>query len=479
LATVIVLHILQNLTRKKGFEKLPHQKILTSERHFSRSNRNLWFGDFCLERGMVDSATRLSTMTRILAENTLAISHIRDSAEVARRLEEAKANHQGLVLRRLVFNPTICTALQKTLGTKKCWKKVELRNVDGDVTAAISTCMAVVDAMEELQLVINNTEIEEEGWSALAVGLQLHSKLTRLRITTALDAPGMRALSEGLKDPRTSLKTLDFSWSTLEDDETVQELALGLGENKSLHELHFMGCSLRDPRVAQLAEALREHPCLKCLDFNGNKSGPLASTALATLLDTNKSLEKLDVSFQTNDEPLNIQALAESLRGNSTLRTLDLSNCQLGDEDAERLFRVLCETTSLTELFVARNKISDEGVKLLARLLSEMKGLRRLSLWGNPFNDEGAKALAVGLESNFELSEIDLFRNFPCSEQIAYYTLLNRAGRGLMHNTAAPLSLWPTVLERLEKINIPNGSKITSHDLIFFLLRGPALLHSR
>ena len=175
----------------------------------------------------------------------MAILHINDSAEVACRLEEAKENHQGLVLRRLVFNPIVCTALQRTLDTKKCWKKVELRNVDGDVTAAISTCMAVVDAMEELQLVVNNTVIEEEGWSALAVGLQLHSKLTRLRITTALDAPGMRALSEGLKDPRTSLKTLDFSWSTLEDDETVQELALGLGENKSLHELHFMGCSLR------------------------------------------------------------------------------------------------------------------------------------------------------------------------------------------------------------------------------------------
>ena len=429
---------------------------------------------------MVDSAARFSAMARIPSDHILSIS-LRDSNEVAVRLNEAKANHEGLILRRVVFDSSTCNALWKALKFRqdlnKPWKKVELRNVNGDVAAAMSVCTSL-DAIEEFQLVVNNTEIGFGGWFALSVGMQVNCNLSCLRITTVLNAAGMSSLAKGLKKSCSSLRTLDFSWSTLDEDDAVLELAMGLSANKTLHELHFMGCSLRDARAAQLVESLCNHPCLRVLDLNGNKAASCTSRALGLLLKSNQSLKKVDISFQTNNERMNISLLAESLRQNTILKTLDLSNCQLDDADIEILGHLLCETNSLEELFIARNKISDEGIRSLARMLAEMKGLKRLSIWGNPFGDEGAKALSLGLERNVELEEVDLVRTFPCTEMITHYLQLNKAGRRLMHAPGVPLGLWPLILERVGKLSYPNGSKFTARDLQFYMLRGPALLHN-
>jgi hypothetical protein len=422
-------------------------------------------------------------MTMIPAENIFSIYHVRDADEIASRMQEIKESHQGLVLRQIVFNISICAALWKAIQTRqdldKAWNKVELRNVDGDTTSALSTCLAF-DSIEELQLVSNNTEIRDEGWFAIAVGLRTNSKLKTLRITTALLPSGMRELSQGLVTPTISLQTLDFSWSTFEDHETLQELALALRENTTLRELIFMGCSLYDQWVAELVEALVSHPCFKTLNFNSNKAGPLTSHALESYLETNSALTKLNTSFQTNDDPLNIPPLAAALRQNTTLETWDLSNCHLGDNSAEELGHVvLCNNPSLKEGFLARNSISDKGIKTLGRLLPGIKGLKRISLWGNPFEDEGANALAEGLESNHELEEVDLFHNFPCSQRIIYHTQLNRAGRRLMYDAAAPLALWPLVLERIERLTCLSNCETASLELQYYLLRNSTILYAR
>ena len=410
-------------------------------------------------------------------EKILSISHIRDDVEIAHRLSQVTDRHKGLTLRRIFFNSTVCASLQTLRG--RHWQKVELRNVDGDLTTAITICMSF-DEMDEFQLVINNTEIQYTGWYALGMGLQVNSKLKCLRLSTTFSTQGMAALVEGLKADSTSLESLDFSWSTIDEEDGVRELAAGLRGNKSLVSLQFMGCSLRDHQVALLVDSLSQHPKLLRLDLNGNKAGPLASASLANLLRSSPTLSTLDVSFQTSDEPLEMEAIADALSVNTSLRIFNLTNCAISNESAETLCRVLCETnTTLVELLLARNKIDDEGITTLASLLPQMGSLKRLSLWGNPFEDDGAKALAKGLAANFALEEVDLFRNFPCSEQITYYTALNRGGRRLMNDNHVLLGLWPLVLERLGNLSLPNGSKTTSYDLMLNMVRGPALLHSR
>ena len=229
-----------------------------------------------------------------------------------------------------------------------------------------------------------------------------------------------------------------------------------------------------------LVDSIGHQPKLFRLDLHGNKARPLASASLANLLRSSPTRSTLDVSFQTSDEPLEMEVIAASLSVNISLRIFSLSDCAISNEDAEALCRALCETnTTLVELLLAHNTIDDEGITTLDNLLPQMGSLKRLSLWGNPFEHDGAKALAEGLAANFSLEEVDLFRNFPCSEQITYYTALNRGGRRLMNDNQAPVGLWPLVLERLGNLSLPNGSKTTSHDLMLYMVRGPALLHSR
>jgi len=436
---------------------------------------------------MVDSATRMSTMARIPAENTLTISHVRDSAELAERLSlgtsaEGMEKFQALVVRRLHFNEETCEkvkeALKKREESNKSWKKLELRNIDGDITAAISTCVAI-DATQEVKLVANNTEISNEGWMAICEGLRCNSILQRLRITTTLEGTGLQLFVEGLHHASV-LQILDFSWSTFENDDAVEALTLGLRRNCSLTELHLMGCCLKDEHVAWIVGGLRDHPTLECLDLNGNKCGQASSFALAELVSHNTHLRKLDLSFQTGNERLTISLLVEALHRNCTLRTLDLSNCRLDDEDVIILGRMLCECKHISELFIARNKITDMGISALARMLPNIRSLRRLSLWGNPFDDQGAQALALGMSQNCEIEDVDLFRNFFCSDKILLYTHLNRAGRRLLlTEQPIPLGVWPLVLSRANEFKFQKASSATTSDLIFHLIRGPALFESR
>lgn len=437
---------------------------------------------------MVDSATRMSTMIKIPAERTLTVSHLRDLSQVARRLElgitqKGVNKYDALVLRRLLFDESICNLVQEALSLRlkaqRIWKKVELRHINGDIAAAIST-FTNIDVIQELQLVLNNTEVTNDGWSAISAALQSNFKLHCFRITTTLDGSGMSRFSQGLRSSTVSLRILDLSYSEFESDDAVEALTFGLRQNSTLQEVHFMGCNLKDEHAAWLSMGLRDHSTLQCLDLNGNKCGPSCSAALAELLSVNVHLQKLDLSFQTSDKRLNVSFLVESLRHNTTLKVLDLSNCQLDDGDAVLLGRLLCDCPNLSELFIARNKITDQGISRLGGMLPQIKSLRRLSLWGNPFDDTGAQALAIGMRDNCGIDELDLFRNFFCSDKIILYTHLNRAGRRLLHSDdRVPLALWPLVLSRINQLTFQRKATTSASDLMFHMIRGPVLFDAR
>jgi Ran GTPase-activating protein (RanGAP) involved in mRNA processing and transport len=403
--------------------------------------------------------------------------------ELAQKLEEVNEQHNVIFVRSIYFSPVLCASLSQAMRGRH-WKKVEMRQVRGDVTTAMAACMSLNDIEEFYLTLYDDTEVQYKAWVALGMAMQQkHSQLKILRLHINCSARQMEKLAEGLKSELASLQVLDLNWSTIAD-EAIRELAAGLQKNKSLHHVKFYECRLGDQQVAQLVDSVAHHPKLNLLDFTGNRAGPLTSASLSNLLRSSQTIETLDFSYLLCGdcvERLQIDLIASALGNNSSLRILDLTNRAIADEDAERLCRVLCESNrTLVELRLGMNKITDQGIQVLANMMPQMSAsLERLSLWGNPFTDKGVKVLAEGLAKNFTLVELDLTIHYRLTEEIPYYCGVNRAGRRLWYSTASvPLGLWPLILERLRYIVMPNGCQTTTRDLMMYMLRSPALLHS-
>jgi hypothetical protein len=405
----------------------------------------------------------------------------KDDDELSQKIQEVNEQHKVVLIRSIYFSPVLCASLSQAMRGRH-WKKVEMRQVRGDVTTAMAACMSL-NEIEELHLALyDDTEMQYKAWVALGMAMQkVNSQLKILRLHTKYSAQQMEKLAEGLKSEFTPLEVLDLNWSTIED-EAVRELAAGLHENKALNQIKFYECHLGDHQVAQLVDSVVHHPKLTLLDFTGNRAGPLTSASLANLLRSSHTIETLNFNYLLCGdcvERLEIELIAPALGNNSSLRILDLTNRAIADEDTEILCRVLCESNNtLVELRLGMNRITDEGIHVLANMMPDMS-LERLSLWGNPFTDKGVKVLAEGLARNFTLVELDLTSHYCLTEAIPYYCGVNRAGRRLMHTANIPLGLWPLVLERLRYIVMPHGCKTTTHDLMMYMLRGPVLLHSR
>jgi hypothetical protein len=414
--------------------------------------------------------------------NVLAISNETDSAAVAAALVEAKKNENfnEISFHAIEIDQATAVAFMELLRDRdRQWESVELINCRGQVEVAITIAMSI-DRVKCFNLV-RNIEMTG-GYVALGTALQVSSSLQSLRLTTSIQGTDATAFAEGLKR-NASLETLDFRWSSF-DAQSVTQLARGLHENKRLKNLHFFGCGLEDDQVAEIATALRYHPSLEQLNFNGNMCGSRGTRSIAAMIGLESCILKtIDVSFQRIDmeNRVDVALLASALKNNTNLKTLELSSNNLDDRDAEELASALCENSTLQELFLARNKITDAGITSLAIKLPDMKGLKALSLWGNPFGEDGAKELLAGLRCNMELEKLDLFRQFKCSEQILYFTYVNRGGRKILEEPPnnVPLSLWPLVLERAIQVKLTkrkdHNDEAARVDILYCLLRGPVL----
>lgn len=414
----------------------------------------------------------------------LAISLETNSELVASTLREAKnlEELEEIGLHAITFDCVVTDALIALLShNDKRWKRLEVINCRGELDHAIRLAMSI-DCLDSLHIV-RNVELFG-GCSVLGAGLQGTDSLKKLRLTSTIYHADAVALAEGLAACK-SIEIADFRWCTFEDESLATFVSLGLSKNKSLKSVDFFGCVLDDNKIAQLLSSLIGHPTLESLMLNGNKCGELGSQEVGALIQAEAcALQKFDLSFQRLDNGmiLNISPLTQALKHNTSLQSLDLTGNGLNDSAALQIAEAVVHNRTLRELYLARNKFTDVGVTAIARTLPHMQGLKKLSLWGNPFGEDGARELLNGMAQNMELCDLHLFRKFKCSEQIQYFTNINRGGRKLLQGSpnGVPMALWPMVLERVNTMKLPMRRKdeendIARIDMLYCLLRGPVL----
>ncbi|KAG0378852.1 hypothetical protein BGX24_002642, partial [Mortierella sp. AD032] len=162
--------------------------------------------------------------------------------------------------------------------------------------------------------------------------------------------------------------------------------------------------------IEMLAETLKTNSTLTTLNLRSNSIGEYGAMALAEALKTNSALTTLELignSIGGNGAV----ALAEALKTNSTLTTLELIGNSIEENGAVALAEALKTNSTLTTLNLGSNSIGDNGTVALAEALKINSTLSTLTLGSNSIGDNGTVALAEALKTNSTLATLNLWNN--------------------------------------------------------------------
>ncbi|KAF9325930.1 hypothetical protein BG006_010611, partial [Podila minutissima] len=160
----------------------------------------------------------------------------------------------------------------------------------------------------------------------------------------------------------------------------------------------------------RLAEALKTNSTLNTLDLGHGLIRDNGAQALAEALKTNSTLTALNLVGNSIGDN-GVQALSEAFKINSTLTTLNIRYNSFRDNGAQALAEVLKTNSTLTTLNLWHNSIGDNGVQALAEALKTNSTLTTLSLGGKPIGENGARALSEALKVNSILTTLNFGGN--------------------------------------------------------------------
>ena len=141
----------------------------------------------------------------------------------------------------------------------------------------------------------------------------------------------------------------------------------------------------------------------------GNELEEEGAVAIAAALKGNKSLKSIILS-ENNLGSGGATLIAHALKYNKTLSGIDLSNNGIFEDGIKKIGELLLESESLTEIVLSGNFVGDEGAKVLAQVVGKNR-IRSLYLQNSEIGDEGVSALLDTLSNNTSLEELDVTLN--------------------------------------------------------------------
>ena len=287
--------------------------------------------------------------------------------------------------------------------------------------------------------------IGEVGTRALGRMLEKHPNLYRLRLNkVGLSNKAFGIFARGLA-ASPSLGVIDITGNILHPRH-VAMLAKALPQISCLEELILVDTGLTNSSILLLEPALRQCAELKVLDLKRNRIRLSGLTLLSDCVSTMYGLQSLvlddnllgsspllgwDEMFR---EDLNRQkdtakrlkechlantiVSSRMLNSSSSLRSLSIKRCQLGDASIEDLCDALNDGQIQT-LDLANNNLSNQGAIAVSKLVGSSPSLTTLNLSSNRVGDEGGLALGSAILQNPTLTHL-LITNNQLKERAAY-----------------------------------------------------------
>jgi Ran GTPase-activating protein (RanGAP) involved in mRNA processing and transport len=353
-----------------------------------------------------------------------------------------------ILLRALLCSKTVKDVQLEGIALANCGK--DFANLLSSLKSLHKLCLFWVDAElgSEAAITIAKTLTEsstvkdlslvewpESSLTPFLTGLQNHFVLELLELGNVQSLTGLDVLLQSencgitelfiarhrteptIWDNR-ALPTLEPLFRGINRNSTVRQLTvkdyiLGLDQAEQLKRLlrqntlisflDVSGASLGSAGLAEIAAGLYRNTTLTRLEISNNALGDVDSAkTLKDLLRRNKSLTVLWIQKNSfGSSPSAVRCIAQGLRENKSLHSIDLSHCMLGDRGVSVLANGLGSSNkTLKDLFVSDNQITATGLGELLELVGSKLPISKLDLAGNPLRAEGANVLANALEQN-------------------------------------------------------------------------------
>jgi Ran GTPase-activating protein (RanGAP) involved in mRNA processing and transport len=454
---------LVQLTYYQSYSRMTHQVAqaigsgLAQNKSLVKLIWDAWEGVAFVEEVLFGLSSHISLKTL-----ELRISLTKSASLALRSLLHCNGTLERLVLTQCAKKhekiPTMVSVLAG-LAQNTGLKEVSFKGCSGETNATLATAwtsmlerntsMKILDLRDPYR----KEHVTCELYSAVAEGLAANTTLETLYLpavphTEVFNGP---VWQEALESNH-CLKKLSFSDYSI-SLKGFECIALGLSCNTSLESLDLSNTDMDGSHIIALVDGLRTNKTLKCLDLSENcelgqsgraaierligynvlrelilvnSEGSVGASILASGLSDNHSLEKLDLetAFVDGEGSETFRALCESLRGNTTLRHLDV-RCNGFDLDGVCATALKLDTMSLEKLHLNENNVTSCGIAALAEGLQGPCTLKELILSSCELDDAGLLKLGEALTANNTLEVLDVqYNSFTHNGASHFFDLL-------------------------------------------------------
>jgi Ran GTPase-activating protein (RanGAP) involved in mRNA processing and transport len=310
-------------------------------------------------------------------------------------------------------NATLATAWTNMLKRNTSITMLDLRDEDADcaVCSAVAEGLVTNSTLETLYLpVISNSNLQVfrgPVWEEMLESNRCLKKLCSKNYGISL--AGFECLARGLSR-NTSLESLDLS--TYMTEASLIAIVDGLRTNKTLKCLGLYSTSALSQAGRAAIERLIGYNVLRELIL-AHFQESVGASILASDLSDNQSLERLDLQFAfvSGEGSETFRALCKSLRGNTTLRYLDVRNNGVR-LDGVCVTALKLDTMSLETLYLCGNDVTSCGITALAQNLQRPCTLKNLGLCCcDDVGDTELLKLGEALTTNVLLEVLDVRAN--------------------------------------------------------------------
>ncbi|CAD6189620.1 unnamed protein product [Caenorhabditis auriculariae] len=287
--------------------------------------------------------------------------------------------------------------------------------LDDDCALALGEMLEFYDSCVRLNLSFNKL-IGVRGWNAIFRAVRNCSSLQVLNLRyTTMSEKALPSLCRTLRvTPCPSLTCLHLENTNI-TGKNLLILICALKSNTGLKELYLGDNGLQCTDGAHLFQLIVSNTSIQLLDLRNNQLGDGGVRHISDGLRNREALEKSSLSalvlWNNQVTGSSMNCLAEALKENTKIETLNIGNNHIGVLGVSHLKPALVSNTHLHRLGLQKTHIDCEGAIILAECLADNTAMVRVDIRDNPIELAGLLALHTAMKMNRSITLMNIDPN--------------------------------------------------------------------